>query len=117
MNTVIERRSQSIVTVPNGITELVRGSDLRLVGYVDPLVRSQDVMLDFSAIERIDAAGIAALIALYASARSTGHTFRLCDVRKHVSEVLALVGLEHILVECPADWNSPVRSALTQTAA
>jgi anti-anti-sigma factor len=117
MNTVMERKSQTIVVVPSGITELVRGSDLRLVGYVEPLVRSQDVMLDFSAIERIDAAGIAALIALYGTARSTGHSFRLCDVRKHVSEVLALVGLEHILVGCTADWNSPVRGTLAQTAA
>ena len=117
MNTVMERKNQTIVAVPSGITELVRGSDLRLVGYVEPLVRSQDVMLDFAAIERIDAAGIAALIALYGSARNTGHSFRLCNVRKHVSEVLALVGLDHILVGCTADWNSPVRGVLARTAA
>ena len=117
MSTVIERSRHVIVKVPDGLTELVRGSDLQLVEHVEPLVRSQDVVLDCAAIERIDAAGIAALIALYGCARNTGHTFRVCNVRKHVSEVLTLVGLKHILTACTADWNSPVRGTLAQTAA
>ena len=117
MNTMMEKMNLAIVTVPNGMTELVRGSDLRLVGHVEPLVRLQDVILNCAQIERIDAAGIAALIGLYGSARNTGHSFRICNVKKHVTEVLALVGLDHILVAYCADWNAPVRGALTQTAA
>jgi anti-anti-sigma factor len=117
MSTVMERTRQAIVTAPDGMTELVRGSDLRLVRHMEPLVRAQDVVLNCAAIERIDAAGIAALIALYGCARNTGHSFRVSNIRKHVSEVLTLVGLKHILVECTADWNSPVRGTLTQTAA
>ena len=117
MNTVMERMNLAIVTAPDGITELVRGSDLRLVRQVEPLVRSQDVVLNCAAIERIDAAGIAALIALYGSARNMGHTFRVCNARKHVAEVLTLVGLDHILVACSADWSSPIRGTLAQTAA
>ncbi len=60
---------------PEGITELVRGSDLRLVARLEPAVRSGDAALDCSAIERIDAAGISALILLHERARSAGHFF------------------------------------------
>ena len=34
MNTVMERMNLAIVTAPDGMTELVRGSDLRLVRQV-----------------------------------------------------------------------------------
>ncbi len=117
MNTMMEGKNHAMITAPNGMTELVRGSDLRLVGHVEPLVRSRDVILDCAAIERVDAAGIAALIALYGTALNAGHSFRVCNVRKHVSEVLTLVGLEHILVTCVVDWSSPVHGTLVQTAA
>jgi ABC-type transporter Mla MlaB component len=51
------------------LTELVRGSDRRLVDEMAPLVRREDVALDLRSVERIDAAGIAALISLYRMAK------------------------------------------------
>ncbi len=83
---------------PEGITELVRGSDLRLVARLEPAVRSGDAALDCSAIERIDAAGISALILLHERARSAGHFFYLLNVRPRVAEVLSLLGLDRIFV-------------------
>lgn len=47
------------------LSEIVRGSEGCLVMEMEPLVRRQDVSLDLSPVERIDAAGIAALITLY----------------------------------------------------
>ena len=111
MNTVMKRTDTAFVAVPAGMTELVRGSDLALVGHLEPLVRAMNVLLNCEAIERVDAAGIAALISLYGSALNTGHTFRVCNVRAHVEEVLALVGLDHILVACDANLSAPVLTA------
>lgn len=86
------------VAAPNGMTELVRGNDHCLVAQLEPLVRQQNVTLDLHAIGRIDAAGIAALIALYGCARDAGHEFKLCNVPARVTQILTLVGLDAILL-------------------
>ena len=117
MNTAVKRMDTAYVSAPAGMTELVRGSDLKLVVHVEPLARATNVILNFEPIERIDAAGIAALISLYGSARDAGYTFRVCNVRAHVEEVLSLVGLDDILVAGYASWGAPVHTELTQTAA
>jgi anti-anti-sigma factor len=80
------------------LAELVRGSEQALLARFAPLVRRQSVTLDMSAIERIDAAGIAALISLYVGAREAGHCFTVVNPSPHIAEILALVGLERILV-------------------
>jgi anti-anti-sigma regulatory factor len=117
MNTVLERASKAMVVVPEKMTELVRGSDLRLVGDVEPLLRDKDVVLNCEKIERIDAAGIAALISLYGSAQNAGHSFRVCNLKAHVEEILALVGLDRILVACDEAWNAIPCGRLQRTAA
>jgi anti-anti-sigma factor len=92
------------IAAPNGMTELVRGNDHSLVAQLEPLVRQQNVALDLRAVDRIDAAGIAALISLYGCAHEAGFEFRLCNVGGRVREILALVGLERILLSnTPAD--------------
>ena len=48
--------------------QLVRGQDAVLLEHLGPLVRKCNVALDLSRVERIDAAGITALILLYRSA-------------------------------------------------
>ena len=83
---------------PGELTELVRGQERRLLEKMMPLVRSQSVTLDLSPVERIDAAGIAALISLYCGARETGHIFTVCNASPRVAEILALVGLDRILL-------------------
>jgi len=80
------------------LTELVRGSEQALLARFTPLVRRQSVTLDMSSIERIDAAGIAVLISLYVGAREAGHSFTVANPSPHIAEILALVGLERILV-------------------
>jgi anti-anti-sigma factor len=115
LNTVFQRTSSAVVAAPEGMTELVRGSDQRLVGQMEPLVRDKNIILNCQNIERIDAAGVAALISLYGCAHNSGHTFHVCNVKAHVQEVLSIVGLERILVVCC--WNSPTHTAMTQTAA
>ena len=80
------------------LAELVRGSERALLARFAPLVRRQSVTLDMSSIERIDAAGIAALISLYVGAREAGHSFTVANPSPHIAEILALVGLERILV-------------------
>ncbi len=86
------------VAAPIGLTELVRGTDHSLVAELEPLVRKQDITLDLHSIGRIDAAGIAALISLYGCARDAGHDFSLCNVPSRVANILALVGLDGILL-------------------
>ena len=81
-----------------GQTELVRGTEDALLARLGPLVRRQSVTLDMSSVQRIDAAGIAALIALYAGARDAGQCFNVVNPSPHVAEILALVGLERFLV-------------------
>jgi anti-anti-sigma factor len=86
------------VSAPDGMTELVRGNDHCLVAQLEPLVRRQSIALDLKAVDRIDAAGITALISLYGCAHEAGHEFRLCNVPARVSHILALVGLDGILL-------------------
>jgi anti-anti-sigma factor len=78
--------------------EWVRGNDSELLARLSPLVREQSVLLDFSRVERIDAAGLSALIALYREARATGHSFAVTNPTPHAAEILAVVGLDRILL-------------------
>ena len=80
-----------------GMTELVRGQESMLLERLTPLVRSRSVTLEVSKVQRIDAAGVAALIRLYCLASETGHSFTVSHATAHVEEILHLVGLERIL--------------------
>ncbi|MGD0939993.1 MAG: STAS domain-containing protein [Terracidiphilus sp.] len=80
------------------LTELVRGTEQILLARVTPLVRRQSVTLDLGRVERIDAAGIAALISLHASAYESAHCFNVANATPRVAEILSLVGLERILM-------------------
>lgn len=99
------------------LTELVRGSDRRLIEEMEPLVRRQNVSLDLAAVERIDAAGIAALISLYRMARESGHGFSISRASARVAEMLTLVGLDGILLSHNAKRALRSRSRLAQDAA
>jgi ABC-type transporter Mla MlaB component len=80
-----------------GLTELVRGDDQRLLEKIGPLACRQDVALDLSWCTRIDAAGISALVSLYAIAREAGHSFGVANASLRVESMLRLVGLAGIL--------------------
>lgn len=98
MNTISSEANSIRVVAPTGMTELVRGSDHLLVAKLAPVVRQHDVALDLAPVERIDAAGIAALISLYHCARENGHNFSVYNVATRIEDILHLVGLDHILV-------------------
>lgn len=88
----------NVMFTSDKMTELVRGQDTELMQRVAPLVREHNVSLDLRAVERIDAAGIAALISLYGLARNAGHQFAVANASARVQGILALVGLDRILL-------------------
>ena len=69
------------------------------------------------AVERIDAAGIAALISLYRLASEAGHHFSVSSASPHVVELLALVGLDRILMSHNAKQPSHSDALIAQNAA
>ena len=99
---MMNRNFQSVVEtpveVPGNLHELVRGQEQRLLKALEPVVREHSVTLDMRQIERIDAAGIAALISLYGSAHAAGHDFAIVNASHRVAEILELVGLDRILI-------------------
>jgi anti-anti-sigma factor len=80
------------------LTELVLGHERDLVSRVAPLVRAQSIALDLVEVERVDAAGIAALIELYTIACQAGHGFCILNPSPHVAKVLAVCGLDRFLM-------------------
>ncbi len=109
--------TEAAVTAAVDASELVRGSEQELIEQVTPLVRRQSVSLDLKNVQRIDAAGIAALITLYGSARDAGHRFCVANPSAHVAEILALVGLDHILVSQNTVESSHSGACLERSAA
>ncbi len=78
--------------------ELVRGNETEILEQLLPRIRRGPVTLDLAQVERIDAAGIAALITLYCTSVEAGTEFSVVAPSHHVLELLQLVGLEKILV-------------------
>ncbi len=99
------------------LNELVRGSEAGLMDEMTPMVQCGSVRLDLHRVERIDAAGVAALIALYRTASEAGNSFKISNLRPHVAEVLALVGVDRILLSHNARQAVQVSAQLAQSAA
>jgi len=99
------------------LTELVRGNEQALLARLTPLVRRQSVILDLGRVQRIDAAGVAALISLHANAYEAGHCFTVVNTTPRVAEILSLVGLERILVSRNTVERSYPDSCLERPAA
>jgi len=93
------------IAVPENLHELVRGQEHHLLNDLEPVVRQHSITLDMRQIERIDAAGIAALISLYGAAHAAGHQFTIINASHRVDEILQIVGLDRILISredpCP----------------
>jgi anti-anti-sigma factor len=97
--------------------QLVRGEDARLLEQVGPLVRERSVTLDLAGVDRIDAAGISALVALYQIARERGHRFCVTNVSARVGQILAVVGLDRVLLSHNAVKNSQYGPRIRRAAA
>ncbi len=96
--------------------ELVRGAESRIVSDLAQRVRNESIALDLSRVERMDAAGIAALITLYCTSVEAGTDFSVILPSAHVLELLQLVGLESILI-ADARPRGKQRSRIAQHAA
>jgi anti-anti-sigma factor len=104
--------------IPAGeFTEIVRGNEAALLERYIPMVRRQCVTLNLEAVKRIDAAGLAALITLYCTARESGHEFTVQNPSSHVAEILAVVGLDKLLVAQHAEGFAGFGTPAEATAA
>src|SRR5580658_5613867 len=106
----------SQITLPE-LAELVRGNEQVLLERLEPLVRRQNVTLDLAHVARIDAAGLAALITLYCEACQAGYRFDISNPSPRVREILALVGLNALLVSHDAEEAPYLGAQLEETAA
>jgi anti-anti-sigma factor len=95
----------------------VRGQEHEFVARLTPVVLRQSVALDCRHVERIDAAGIAALISLYGSAHAAGNDFVVTHATVRVAEILRLVGLDRILIAQDAEQSQRIEVRFTQSAA
>jgi len=102
---------------PADLNELVRGQDVLLLKHLGPLVREHSVALDLAGVERIDAAGISALVALYRSAREFGHRFTVTNASQRVGQILSMVGLDRYLLSHNAVKASHCASCFQRPAA
>lgn len=98
-------------------TELVRGNEQPLLDHLMPVVRRQSVSLDLRSVTRIDAAGLAALIALHCEACKAGHSFTVAHPSRQVAEILQIVGLDKILVAQDAEAATDPCLHLQESAA
>ena len=94
-------RSYSPLNVTIESNELVRGQEHKFIERLEPLVRRESIVLNLENVERIDAAGLAALITLYCDACQAGKHFAISNPSRHVREILAIVGLDRILAAQP----------------
>jgi anti-anti-sigma factor len=117
MHSALCQSMVELVVAPDTMNELVRGEEESLVQRVVPLLREKDVVLDLNRIERIDAAGIAALISLYSAARQHGHSFSVKCVTPRVEEMLSLVRLNDVLISHNAVLASQPELAFERPAA
>ncbi len=95
-------RLNTPVRVSCETTEIVRGQEDEFLGQLEPIVRTHSIELDLSPVERIDAAGIAALIRLYCDSVQAGRVFTVLNPKPHVFEILAIVGLDRVLMPATA---------------
>jgi anti-anti-sigma factor len=91
-------RFDSTIQLVSGSRELVKGREREILEELQPLVESRSVRLDLSSIERIDAAGLAALVSLYCAACKAGHEFAVVNPSQHVARILTIVGLDRVLL-------------------
>jgi anti-anti-sigma factor len=108
MTGILSHTEDTLMVAPGDLHELVRGQEHALLDRMAPLARRQSITLDLRRVERIDAAGISALISLYGIAQGAGNDFSVANASARVAEILGLVGLDRILISqdavpCPQE--------------
>ena len=117
MNGTLCNEAETLLIALGDMHELVRGQEQRLLDRLAPVVGEHSILLDLRSIERIDAAGIAALISAYGVARNAGHDLKVVNASPRVKEILALVGLDRILLSHNAVPNPQSEPCFQRPAA
>jgi anti-anti-sigma factor len=117
MNCILPNSAGTLRIAPEDLHELVRGQEQDLIERLTPLVRRQSVTLDLSNVDRIDAAGISALILLYGAAQNAGNEFAVVNASSRVREILSIVGLDRILMSHSAVHPAHADCCFAQPAA
>lgn len=117
MNGTYSNTAETLRIAPGDMHELIRGQEQRLLERIAPLTREHNVWLDLHGVDRIDAAGIAALIALYTCAHNAGHNLLVINASPRVAEILSLVGLDRVLFGSDAVPGLMPETSLEQSAA
>ena len=117
MTGILSDTEDALLIAPGDLHELVRGQEREFVQRMTPIVERQNVTLDLAHVDRIDAAGIAALITLYGSAHKAGHDFKVVNASHRIAEILTLVGLDRILLFRDAVQISSCDPCLARSAA
>jgi anti-anti-sigma factor len=101
MGLMVESRSVGnvIVVYCKGRLDLGEGLEALAESVKVPLHDGRSVLLHLGEVEAIDAAGLGVLADLAAHASEASGELRLCNMPKHVSEVIALTHLADVL-EC-----------------
>jgi anti-anti-sigma factor len=107
---------ESAIILVSDTTELVRGQEQKFLEQIMPRVRRQSVALNLESVDRIDAAGLAALVTLYCESCKAGNSFTVSHPCRRVREILELVGLDRILVR-ESEVERCFESALLQESA
>lgn len=102
-----DSRFDSTTQTVSGVRQLVKGREQEILEELQPLVESRSVRLDLGSIERIDAAGLAALVSLYCAARKAGHEFAVINPSQHVARILTIVGLDRVLLSKDSRETQP----------
>ena len=81
--------------------------DIATAGQLEAAVRGQvragrSVTIDLSGIDLCDSTGLGALVRLHRSTLAAGGQLSLRGARRHVADVLAMTGINKVIVVLPA---------------
>ncbi len=79
--------------------ELIRGQEDRLLTLLLPLLERNDLVLDVSRVQSIDAAGIGLLVFLHQCADRAGTSLTLVHPSERLLQMLSLVHLDQVLLQ------------------
>ena len=85
----------------------------QLKSLINEVTSDQDIVLDMERVEKIDSAGLAALVSLLDAVEKTGHRLRIANMQSRVRTVAGLVRL-HKVIEIYHSVDFAIHSLLTR---
>jgi anti-sigma B factor antagonist len=96
-----ENRERRAVVAASGVLDMATISELESV-VDEALSDSQDVVVDLSQVAMCDSAGLGGIVRMHRQAVASGQDFRLRNPHKHVSDLLAMTGINKVVSVDPA---------------